>query len=171
MTTDLHTTLRPGTYTIDPVRSTCRLTATHVFGLKPVVAAVALRGGTVTVTAELQDATASALLDAASFHSDDPRRDKDVTGKRLLDAARHPVIGFRSTRCYRDADGWRLAGVLRARGRDSEVDLVLDVAETTADGCHFVATGMIDRVAAGVTAGRAIIARQVRVTLDLHATG
>ena len=133
-------------------------------------ATVALRGGTVTVAAGTENSTASALLDAAGFRTDDPRRDKDVTGKRFLDAARHPMIALRSTGCYRDADGRRLAGVLRVRGRGSEVDLALDMAEATADGVHFVATGTLDRVTVGVAAGRAMIARQVRVTLDVHAT-
>jgi polyisoprenoid-binding protein YceI len=169
MTTDVHTEIVPGTYSIDPARSACRLTATHVFGLKPVAATVAVRGGTVTVATEPGASTASAVLDADSFRSDDPRRDKDITGKRFLDAARHPVIGFRSTRFHREASGWQLTGVLRVRGHDSEVTLAVEVAEPTADGCRFVATGTVDRVAAGVPAGRAMIARPVRLTLDLQA--
>ncbi|MGK5678011.1 YceI family protein [Actinoplanes sp. URMC 104] len=169
MTTNVQTTLRPGTYTLDPQRSSCRLTATHVFGLKPVHATVALRGGTVTVAADPAASSASAVLDAGSFHSDDARRNKDITGPKFLDAANHPVIGFRSTGCRRGVAGWLLTGVLRVRGRDSEVTLALDVAEPTADGCHFVASATVDRVAAGVATGRAIIARPVRITLDLYA--
>ena len=169
MTTELRTTLRPGTYTLDPRRSTCRLDATHVFGLKPVAATVDLRGGTVTVARDLAASTASAELDAATFRSDDARRDKDVTGKRFLDVARHPAIAFRSTGFRRSESGWLLDGILRVRGRDSEVTLKLSTAEPTADGCHFVATATVDRVAAGVGAGRAIIARSVRLTLDMWA--
>ncbi|MEV4351386.1 YceI family protein [Actinoplanes sp. NPDC049596] len=169
MTTDVHTELVPGTYTIDPARSACRLTATHVFGLKPVAATMALRGGTVTVAADPARSTASAALEVKSFTTDDVRRDKDITGRRFLDAANHPMISFRSTGLRREPEGWRLTGVLRVRGHDSEVTLALEVAEPTATGCHFVATGVVDRVAAGVTTGRAIIARPVRLTLDLYA--
>ena len=126
MTTNLSTDIRPGTYSIDLARSTCRLRAAHVFGLKPVEATMAIRSGTITIAADPGRSTASAELDAGSFTSDDPRRNKDVRGKRFLDAARHPVIAFRSTGCTRTPDGWRLAGVLRVRGRDSEVALALE---------------------------------------------
>ncbi|XVV10651.1 YceI family protein [Actinoplanes sp. CA-131856] len=170
MTTDVHTELVPGTYTIDPARSACRLTATHVFGLKPVTATMALRGGTVTVAADPAASTASAVLEAKTFKSDDVRRNRDITGTKFLDAERHPVIGFRSTRVHRDGAGWKLAGVLRVRGHDSEVTLALETAEPVAGGCHFVATGVVDRVEAGVRTGRAIIARPVRITLDLYAS-
>lgn len=169
MTTNVHTSIQPGTFTIDPARSACRLVATHVFGLKPVAAAVDLRGGTVTVAGDLAASTASAMLDAGSFRTDDRRRDKDITGKRFLDAAQHPVIAFRSTGCRRSDEGWLLDGVLRVRGRDSEVTLTIEEAELTAGGCHFVASATIDRVAAGIGTGRAIIARPVRLTLDLWA--
>jgi polyisoprenoid-binding protein YceI len=170
METELSTKIRPGTYSIDPARSTCRLTATHVFGLKPVAATVALRGGTVTVAADPERSTASAELDAASFRSDDPRRDKDIRGKRFLDTANHPVIAFRSTGWVRGATGWQLTGVLSVRGRDSEVRLDVDRAESTSDGPRFTARATVDRVTAGVSAGRAIIARPVRIELDIHAS-
>ncbi|GAB2616957.1 hypothetical protein Aab01nite_30040 [Paractinoplanes abujensis] len=169
MTTPLRTSLRPGTYTLDPRRSTCRLDATHVFGLKPVTATVGLRGGTVTVAGDLTASSASAVLDAGTFHSDDERRNSDVTGRKFLDAARHPTIAFRSTGCRPGESGWWLDGILRVRDRDSDVTLQISTAESTADGCHFVATATIDRVAAGVGAGRAIIARRVRLTLDMWA--
>jgi polyisoprenoid-binding protein YceI len=169
METELSTKIRPGTYSIDPARSTCRLTATHVFGLKPVEATVAVRGGTVTVAADPVRSTASAELDAASFRSDDPRRDRDIRGKRFLDTANHPVIAFRSTGWVRGTTGWQLTGVLSVRGRDSEVSLDVDVAESATDGPRFVARTTIDRVAAGVATGRAIIARAVRIELDIRA--
>jgi polyisoprenoid-binding protein YceI len=170
MTTNLSTDIRPGTYTIDLTRSACRLTATHAFGLKPVEATVALRTGTVTVAADPARSTASAELDAATFRTDDPRRDKDIRGKRFLDVADHPVIAFRSTGCTRSAAGWQLTGVLRVRGHDSEVTLLVDGAERLADGYRFTAHGTFDRVTAGVRAGRGIIARPIRLDLDVTAT-
>jgi polyisoprenoid-binding protein YceI len=171
MTTNLSTDIRPGTYAIDLARSTCRLTATHAFGLKPVEVTMAIRAGTITVAADPARSTASAELDAGTFRTDDPRRDKDIRGKRFLDVARHPVIAFRSTGCTRSAGGgWQLAGVLRVRGHDSEVTLVLDDLEPTADGYRFVARCTLDRVAAGVKSGRGIIARPIHIELDIRAT-
>ncbi|MCO8273117.1 YceI family protein [Actinoplanes sp. TRM 88003] len=105
------------------------------------------------------------MLDASSFHSDDARRDKDITGRKFLDAGQHPTIAFRSTGCRRTDAGWLLDGVLRVRGHDSDVTLTLE----RAGGGHFVASAVVYRVAAGVATGRAVIARPVRIELDLYA--
>ena len=168
--TDMRTDIRPGTYTIDTTRSAVRFTATHVFGLKPVDGTMTIRSGTVMVADEPARSTVSAEIDAASWTSDDDRRNADVRGKRFLDAERFPVIGFRSTRLARSADGWQIVGVLSVRGGSTEV--TLDLAETamTADGYRFTATTTVDRMAAGVSAGRAIIGRFLTVSLSVVVT-
>ncbi|MBB2942780.1 polyisoprenoid-binding protein YceI [Actinoplanes lutulentus] len=158
-----------GTYRIDPARSVCRLVATHAFGLHPVTGTMAVSGGTVTVAEDPERSIASAELDAASFTTDDPRRDRDIRGRRFLNTADHPEIGFRSTRCRRVADGWQLIGVLAVRGGTCEVVLDLSPAEAAGDGFRLVARCAVDRVAAGVGAGRPVIGRTVRVELDIHA--
>jgi polyisoprenoid-binding protein YceI len=155
--------IRPGTYTIDPVRSGVRFTATHVFGLKPVDGTMAIRSGTVVVAAEPRRSTVSAEMDAASWTTDDARRNTDVRGKHFLDAARHPVIGFRSTRVVQGSDGWQVIGELSIRGGSCEVTLQL----TEAGPDRFTATARVDRVAAGVTAGRAIIGRYLDITVTV----
>jgi polyisoprenoid-binding protein YceI len=158
--------IQPGTYLIDTERSVVRLTATHVFGLKPVDATVQVRSGTVMVGTRPEQSTVSAELAADSFTTDDKRRDKDVRGKRFLAAEAHPSIGFRSTGVSRTADGWQLAGVLSIRGGSAPLQLDLVNVTPTAEGYRIRATATVDRVAAGVTAGRGIIARQVRVTVE-----
>jgi polyisoprenoid-binding protein YceI len=168
MTDSLSTQLgvRPGTYLIDTARSQVTFTATHVFGLKPVAGTMTIRSGAVTVAADPGRSTVAAEIDAASFSTDDPKRDKDVRGKRFLDTARYPVIGFRGTRLTPAGDGWRLTGVLSVRGGSTEV--TLDLAQSGAD--TFTATTVVDRVAAGVGGGRAIIARPIRVRLTVAIT-
>ena len=168
MTTNLSTDLRPGTYTIDQTQSTCTLHAAHAFGLKPVTATMAIRAGTVTIGADPARSSASAQLDAATFRSDDPKRDKDIRGKRFLAVADHPVIAFRSTGCVRSAEGWQVTGVLSVRGTDSEVTLALDTVEPTTTGYRCTASCTLDRVAAGVKAGRGIIARPVHLEFEVY---
>ncbi|MCU7725075.1 YceI family protein [Actinoplanes sp. KI2] len=168
MTTNLSTDLRPGTYLIDQDQSVCTLHAAHAFGLKPVTATMAIRAGTVTIGADPAQSSASAQLDAATFRSDDPRRDKDIRGKRFLAAADHPVIAFRSTGCTRSAAGWRMTGMLSVRGTDSEVTLTLYAVEPTTTGYRCTASCTLDRVTAGVKAGRGIIARPVRLELEVY---
>ncbi|MEV6301528.1 YceI family protein [Actinoplanes sp. NPDC051861] len=161
--------IRTGTYRIDPARSACRFTATHVFGLKPVAGTMDVIGGTVAVAANPEHSIASAELDAASFTTDDPRRDRDIRGRRFLDAAHHPEIGFRSTRVRRTPEGWQITGVLGVRGGSCEVALDLVTGEAVDDGYRFVASCVVDRVAAGVPAGRMVVGRLVHINLDLHA--
>jgi polyisoprenoid-binding protein YceI len=165
------TGIRPGTYTIDPARSTVEFTATHVFGLKPVHGTMTVRCGTVTVATEPRRSTVSAELDAASFTTDDERRNRDVRGKRFLDVARFPALGFRSTRLSRTATGgWQVIGELSVRGGSTEVTLDLAGMEPAGDGYRFTATTTVDRVAAGVAGGRAIIGRLVVVRLTVLLT-
>ena len=155
--------LRPGTRTIDPARSTIEFTATHVFGLKPVHGTMAIRSGTVTVAAEPRRSSVSAEVDAASWATDDAKRDRDVRGRRFLDVERYPAIAFRSTAVVQDAAGWQVIGELSVRGGSTEMPLTL----TEIGPDRFTATGRVDRVAAGVGGGRAIVGRYVEVTLTV----
>jgi polyisoprenoid-binding protein YceI len=164
------TDIRPGTYRVDPTRSAVRFTATHVFGLKPVDGTMAITSGTVAVADALRRSTVSAEMDARSWATDDQRRDKDVKGKRFLDVDAHPMIGFRSTRVTGGSAGWQIAGVLSVRGGSTEVMLDLTEIVSTVDGYRFTATATVDRVAAGVPGGRAIIGRLLKVTLTLCVT-
>jgi polyisoprenoid-binding protein YceI len=164
------TDIRPGTYRVDPTRSAAGFTATHVFGLKPVHGTMAIRSGTVMIADEPRRSTVSAEIDATSWATDDPRRDKDVTGKRFLNVAQHPTIGFRSTRVAGGPGGWQIAGVLSVRGGSTEVTLDVTEIAPTVDGYRFTATTTVDRVAAGVAGGRAIIGRTLEVTLTVCVT-
>jgi polyisoprenoid-binding protein YceI len=162
MNTRLSTEIRPGNYTIDLTRSTCRLVATHTFGLMPVEATVSISGGTITLTTDPARYTASATLAAASFSSGNARRDKDIT-KRFFDSKHYPQIAFRST----GFEGGRMTGVLSVRGTDSPVTLEITNVASAGNGYRVTATTVVDRVAAGVRAGRGMAARNVRITLDL----
>ena len=165
------TDIRPGTYTIDAARSTVEFTATHVFGLKPVHGTMSVRYGTVTVATEPRRSTLSAELDAASFTTDDERRNRDIRGKRFLDVAQFPVIGFRSTRLARSADGgWQVVGELAVRGGSTEVTLDLTGMEPADGGYRISAATTVDRVAAGVAGGRAIIGRLLTIRLTVLMT-
>jgi polyisoprenoid-binding protein YceI len=165
------TDIRPGTYSIDPANSAVEFTATHVFGLKPVHGTMTIRYGTVTVASEPRRSTVSAELDAASFTTDDERRNRDVRGKRFLDVERHPVIAFRSSRLVRTAaGGWQVIGELAVRGGSGEVALEITGMEPAGAGYRITATSAVDRVACGVATGRAIIGRMVTIRLTVLLT-
>jgi polyisoprenoid-binding protein YceI len=153
----------------DAAHSSVRLTATRTFGLKPVDATVAVRSGTVMVGTRPEQSTVSADLDAAGFTTDDPRRDRDVRGKRFLDAATFPAIGFRSTRVVKAAEGWQIVGVLSVRGGSTEVTLQVTEVMPTVDGYRFTATTTVDRAAAGIRS--AVVGRLIQIRLTVVVTG
>ena len=166
METNTRTTVRPGTYRLDPVHTTIRFTAYHLWGVKPVAGTFTLRSGVVVVAHDQRRSTVAAELDAAGFHTDDPRRDRDVTGRRFLDAAAHPTIAFRANA----GDGPRLDGVLTVRGTESPLVLAVGAPEPVdGGGWRCTATGRVDRFAAGLTAGRGIIHRWLDVELTVVA--
>ncbi len=131
---------------------------------------MAVRGGTLVIAGEPRRSTVSAEIDAASWKTDDAKRDKEIRGKRFLDVERHPAIGFRSTHLVRSGEGWQIAGVLSVRGGSTDIVLDLTGTEPAGDGYRCTATAKVDRMAAGVRAGRAMIGRYVDVTLVMWVT-
>jgi polyisoprenoid-binding protein YceI len=67
----------------------------------------------------------SAVIDAASFATGNPQRDKDVKSARFLHVRDHPQITFRSTELVRDGDAWRLRGQITARGTTAPAELTI----------------------------------------------
>ena len=159
--------LTTGTYAIDPARTQV------AFGIQElwhtVTGTFACSGGRVVVADRLEDCAVEAHLDAASFTTDKPRRDRDVRSRRFLDVATHPEIVFTGSGVRVDASGWVLSGTLHAHGEQAPVDLVIESVEPTPDGLRARATAQVDRRALGVAAGRGLIGRLLDVTLDVVA--
>lgn len=160
--------LATGTYTIDPARTSVTFGVQEVF--HQVTGTFACLGGRVVVADRLEDCAVEARIDAASFTTDKPRRDKDVRGKRFLDAATYPEITFTGTGVRAEGSGWVLSGVLGCHGTEEPVDLVVEALEPHDDGLHARATARVDRRTSGVGAGRGLIGRYVDITLDVVAS-
>jgi polyisoprenoid-binding protein YceI len=165
MTVTAQPAIAAGTYRIDPERSSIAFVTKSLFGLETVRGTFRIRSGEIVIAADTARSTARATIDAGSFRTDKPRRDKDVTSKRFLDAARYPTMTFTSTGLAYGPDGWRLTGTLTVRDTTSEVALVVS---EQAPG-FLRATARVDRHAAGVTAGRGLISRYLDLTLDVRA--
>ncbi|MEV4516889.1 YceI family protein [Dactylosporangium sp. NPDC049525] len=150
---------------IDPARSTVRFCATHALGLGPVEGTLAVVEGEVDVERQ----TAWAVLDATSFSTGNPRRDKDIKDKRFLDVARFPTIRFDGTAPAGGDGQRRVTGTLTVRDVTRPVTLEV-VAARPIDGGQIVrATGTIDRRVFGVVAGRGLIRPRLTVTIDVYA--
>lgn len=170
MTIDDTTTrpaIAPGTYAIDPARTTVRFAVKELWGLVTVRGSFRVTGGTVVVGDE---PAVRVALDPASFASGNKRRDRDVTGPRFLDAAAYPAMAYESTGVGVDGGGWAVRGLLTVHGVTAPVTLRLVEGRPTPGGCAFTATARVDRTAFGVDRVVGFIGRHLDVTIEATAT-
>jgi len=161
------TTLAPapavGHYRIDPVRTTVRFSTRHLFGLGAVSGMVRLREADFSVTKPLS-ATVHAVVDAASFDTGNPRRDRDVRSANYLDVTAYPDIAFSSQQVRLHEGKWVAVGTVTAHGVAAPVDLTLNELRHSDDGrLTLRASAKIDRYAHQVTAGKGLAARWLTV--------
>lgn len=155
---------RLGRYEIDTRASTVTFATRHVFGLLPVRGTFAIKAGTINIVEPISDSTAHVEIDAASFHTGNPLRDRVVRSATYLDTGRHPVMTFASSAW----DGQTLAGALTVRDATRPVALTVDDSSVRADMFTVHATTRIDRTAFGVTAGRGMTGRYLTLTLEIR---
>jgi polyisoprenoid-binding protein YceI len=158
------TTPQLGRYEIDTGRSTVTFRTRHLFGLAPVRGTFAIRSGTIDVAEPLAASPILAEIDAASFCTRNPQRDASVRSARFLDAARHPVMTFRSERI----DGEELTGTLTVRGVTRPVRLAVELADVSPRTFTARATTRIDRTEFGVTASRGLAGRYLDLSLEVR---
>ncbi|SRR6266487_6307549 len=170
MTTSTRPTIAPGTYRIDPHRSTVAFTVRELLGVIRVRGTFAVCEGGIVVADDPLRSTSHATIDAGSLRTGNRRRDKDVTAPRFLDTAAYPTMTFTTTSLASGPDGlWSLTGALTVRGITREVALDVTDVSAVAGGCRVQATTRVDRYAFGVTAGKGLISQHVDITLDITA--
>ena len=171
MTSITMPSITAGTYVLDPAKSKITFSVKHLFGLGTVHGSFAVRHAKVCVDVDPQRSCVDAVIDAASFSTGNPRRDKDIRSARFLDAAAHPEIAFSSTGLRRHRDGTAtMDGELTVKGVRTPVTLTLDELATSGDGFRCVAKGIIDRYATAVSGGKGMIGRELQVCIEMHAT-
>ncbi|MFC5173690.1 YceI family protein [Streptomyces mutomycini] len=160
----------PGTYTIDPSRSTITFRTRHVFGLAGVDGSFSVLSGRIRVAAEAAESDATAVIDANSFTTGNGTRDGVVRSDKYLATAAHPHITFTSD-AVRESQGiYTLHGELTVRGTTRPVELLIEQSQNGADGISLRATTKIDRYAFGITADKGMTARYLILTLDVVAS-
>jgi polyisoprenoid-binding protein YceI len=159
-------TPRLGRYDIDPEASGITIRTDHMFGLAPVRGTMAVRAGTVTVAEPLAESSVYAEIEAASFRTSNPQRDRAVRSARFLDADRHPALIFRLGAL--DATTGTVTGTLTVRDVTRPVSLIVEVTEASADAFSVTARTRIDRTDFGVTAARGLAGRFLRILLEVR---
>src|ERR1039458_9384188 len=116
----LATPVQLGHYEIDPAGSTVTFRTRHLFGLAPVRGTFAIRPGAVDVAEPVTASSIRAEIDAASFRTGNPVRDRTVRSSRFLETGRYPVMTFRAER----VDGASVAGSLTVRAVTRPVNML-----------------------------------------------
>lgn len=159
-----------GTYRLDPQASSIAFSTKHMFGLAGVTGNFRVLSGEITIADPVTSSTASAVIDASSFHTGLEARDKDVKSANFLHAAEHPEITFASTDLARDDGRWLIRGQITVRGTSAPAELVVTEVRTDETGLFVKATTQIDRYAHGLTKKKGLAARFLDLTITAHAT-
>ena len=105
----------PGTYTLDPERTTIRADVKAMFGLMTVHGTFRLQSGQVSIGADPGASSVRASIAAGSYASGNTTRDADVVSAGLLDAQAYPEITFAGQGVRRDLLGRDRRHVAQAR--------------------------------------------------------
>ncbi len=157
---------RVGRYQIEPHGCAVTFRCRHLFGLGVVRGTISVVTGTVEIV-EPAGCVIHVKLDAASFDTGNPTRDRQVRSARFLDAERHPLLVFTADRLDLAGENPMVTGALTVGQATRPVALTIDrtSAKTHAGGWFEVtATTVVDRVEFGLTAARGLAGRRLTVT-------
>src|SRR5262245_9846391 len=126
--------------------------------------------------AEVGKSSVEATIDAASLDTGNARRDAHLRSADFLDVSNYPEIRFESKSVERgtDRDTFRVVGELTIKSITREI--VLDVTEMDRsrspngdEVVYYAASARISRFDFGITYGRAIIGRDLKVVIHVQA--
>jgi polyisoprenoid-binding protein YceI len=159
-----------GSYRIDPERTTISLATRHMYGTGKVAATFTLREATLTVGEPATATTLHAVIDAASFASDNPTRDSHVRLPKFLHVAEFPDITVEASSAA-PADGtWVAPATITARGVSAPATITLDAVEAAGTGeITLRGSVRVDRYAHGMTKAKGLAGRWMNLTIT--ATG
>ncbi|MEU9859280.1 YceI family protein [Streptomyces sp. NPDC047971] len=177
MTTESHSTtalpLAPGDWVFDPLHSSVGFTIRHL-GISKV------RGRFNELTAELRvgdtldTSSITATVALASIDTGNADRDAHVRAADLLDVAKRPTMGFRSTRIAGTGEEWTLEGdltigdVTRPITFDVDFGGVVDVPMDGSRHAGFDATGEFRRSDFGLDFAPGFLGDVIKVNLEVQ---
>jgi len=156
-----------GAYHLEPSESTIEFTTRHLFGLAPVRGTFALREGVVHVADPVDTSLVRATIDARSFDTGLPARDRTVGSPQYLDTAQHPDITFVANGIDQNEV---LQGTLTVRGRTEPLKVHIDEVRVLGNRLQLRASAEVDRYRWGITAMKGMTGRRLRFRLSMVAT-
>jgi len=160
------TQVAPGTYILDPARTTIRADVKALFGLMTVRGEFRLQSGQVSIADDPAAASVRASIAAGSFDSGHGTRDADVVSAALLDARAYPEITFTGRGARRDGDGWVVPGSVTAHGTAVPAEIRLGDVRAGDGETRFLATARLDRTSFGITRKKGMVGRTVDVVIE-----
>jgi len=168
-----------GTWVIDPAHSTVEVVARHMVIAK-VRGRFARFSGKIHVADTPKDSSVEFVIDAASIHTADEKRDEHLRSGDFLETDKYPEVTFRSTSIEAGKKGhWSVTGDLTVRDvtRPVTVDVELEGVGSAYGGPRAVFTSEIevDREDFGLTwnmaleAGGVLVGRQLKIELNIQA--
>jgi len=135
-----------------------------------------LEGSIVLDETDMSRSSVIARIDARSVDTGKKRRDAHLVAADFFDADKFPDIEFESTRVARgkDRDSLDLEGTLSLKGKTRTIALSVNEMDRSRsprgeEYVYYSATTELDRLDWGITYGRGIIGRKVKVTINVQA--
>jgi polyisoprenoid-binding protein YceI len=126
---------------------------------------------------DIRHSSVNATILAKSIDTGNQRRDAHLLSSDFLDVERFPNIEFKSASVVRgrDRDSLDLEGTLFVRDKSVPISLAVNEMDRSRSprGEEFVyysATTELDRVACGISYGRGLIGRRLKITINVQAT-
>jgi polyisoprenoid-binding protein YceI len=126
-----------------------------------------VRGGAVAVSDAGDLVTGWVDVSVAGISTGNAHRDKDLRGRRFLDAEHHPAVRVEIRQASTTPTGWVASAVVTARGRQAPVDLAAETRAESGGEIRVRVTGRLDRAPLGIKAPTIVISRLVELEADL----
>jgi polyisoprenoid-binding protein YceI len=162
------------TYRIDPAHTQVGFRVRHL--MSKVSGRFGLVDGTIKVDkADISRSTVEVTLQVASVSTSNDQRDAHLKSPDFFDAAKYPVITFRSTGVRQVAkDRLEVTGTFTMKGVSRTLVLPITQLGTSVDPWKNVVTGFegalsLDRQDYGVSYGKGLVGDQVDIEMNIEA--
>ena len=126
---------------------------------------------------DIRRSSVTATIKANSIETRNRKRDAHLLARDFLDVENFPEIQFKSTSVQRgrDRDSLDVEGTLTVKDKSVPISLAVNEMDRSRspNGEEFVyysATTQLDRFAFGISYGRGLIGRQLKVTINVQAS-
>ena len=159
-----------GDYVLTNGSSSISFKTRHMYGLGRVKGHLSVRSGNLHVVEGIAGSAVNAVVEAASFTTHNPIRDRHVRSRMFLGVKKNPTWTYESNSVVQEGADLVVKGTFTVRGDSAPVSLMLDRVEATSSGELIInAHGEVDRYALGVTTLRGMAARLLSFDIELTA--